>query len=80
MDLDKESVRKAALAFTAVTEITVYTMVGYWLGNYLDQRFNLNPWLAGLFTLLGFVRGFYRLYKVFKQDDDSRKNNGNNGA
>ncbi|MBI3543731.1 MAG: AtpZ/AtpI family protein [Deltaproteobacteria bacterium] len=70
MDLDKESLRRAALGFATVTEVVVYTVIGYFIGHYLDRWLNTNPWLAGLFTLVGFIGGFYRLYTVLKDDND----------
>ncbi len=59
--------------FAAVSEVIVYVVAGFAAGYYLDRWINTTPWFSVLFTLVGFGGGFYRLYKVMKQDDGSGK-------
>lgn len=71
--LDKETMRKAATGFVAVTQVVVATMVGYFGGRYLDHLIGLQgPWCATILTAVGFVAGFYRLYLTLKQDANSK--------
>ena len=59
--------------FAAVSEVIVYVVAGFAAGYYLDRWINTNPWFSVLLTLAGFCGGFYRLFKVMKQDEDSGK-------
>ncbi|MBI3556294.1 MAG: AtpZ/AtpI family protein [Deltaproteobacteria bacterium] len=61
--------------FAAVSEVIVYVVAGFAAGYYLDHWINTNPVFSVLFTLAGFCVGFYRLYKVMRQDEDSSKGN-----
>ena len=78
MDFDKESLRNLALATTAVTEVVVITIMGVAIGYFLDRWIKItSPWLTVLFTLIGLVGGFYRLYQVMSRPDKRNDNNDN---
>ena len=69
MDVDRESLRKAALGFGAVSELTAYTVIAYFVGGYLDSMAHTGSWLTVLLTLLGLIFGFYRLLAVMKASE-----------
>lgn len=72
MFLDRNSLRKLGLGLGAATEVVVYTMSGFAAGYFLDKQFQrTQPWLTVLFTLVGMIGGFYRLYQVFSKFDKS---------
>jgi F0F1-type ATP synthase assembly protein I len=71
---DREAVRKAAQAFAAVTEVIVFSLSGFAAGYFLDRWIQkTSPWLTVLFSFLGLIGGFYRLYKVVARDGDGKE-------
>jgi ATP synthase protein I len=66
-----------ALSTVGIT-LVVATVIGYFIGHYLDGRFNTTPWLTLVFLLLGIAAGFKNLYdqtrRLMDQDgtDDKR--------
>lgn len=71
---DPSGLTKAAQAAALVTQMTVSTALGAWLGSQLDSRFATDPWLffAGIFS--GFAIGLVALFKGITRlqppDDD----------
>jgi len=50
-----------ALSTVGIT-LVVATVIGYFIGHYLDGRFGTTPWLTLVFLLLGIAAGFKNLY------------------
>lgn len=48
-------------------EMGLSVVVGLLIGNYLDRRFDTDPWMLLLFLLLGFVAGFRRLFLLARK-------------
>lgn len=66
---DGGPLRKLAQGFAAVTEVFVSSASGYLLGLFLDYWIvKTDPWMKVVFTLLGLIVGFYRLYKIYSSD------------
>ena len=65
-------------ALTAVPIILVAgPIVGYFIGNWVDNKFRLYPWGTVLFLILGFVasgREIFRLTKQILKEDSKQKN------
>ncbi len=54
--------------------LVVPLVIGYFLGNWLDEKFETKPILTYSLLALGFIAGvleFYRLVKSFGQTDDT---------
>ena len=65
-------------ALTAVPIILVVgPIVGYFIGNWIDHRYNFYPWGTVVFLILGFVasgREIFRLTKQILKEDSNNKN------
>ena len=40
---------------------------GYYVGSYLDSKFDTAPWLMLVFLLLGIAAGFTEIYNIMKK-------------
>ena len=54
------------LASTLVVPI----LIGFFLGDYLDQRLESAPWMTLLLLMLGVVVGFGNLYRFSRRNED----------
>jgi len=45
-------------------------LVGFFLGNYLDERLGSSPWMTLLLLMLGIAAGFGWLYRLSTRYDD----------
>ena len=68
-----------ALSTVGIT-LVVATVIGYFIGHYLDGRFGTTPWLTLVFLLFGIAAGFKNLYDqtrnlmdMDKQDKEGKK-------
>lgn len=72
--LDPDFLKRGAQAAALVTNMAVLTVVGGWLGHWLDARLNTEPWLMVTGFFLGFVSGMLALFRILTQltpeDDD----------
>ena len=72
MILEKNTFRKFALGFATAVEVFAYTMSGFGIGYFFDRQVGVTaPWLTVLFLLMGFIGGFYRLYKTMLKADQA---------
>jgi ATP synthase protein I len=46
------------------------TVIGLFVGHWLDVRFGTTPWLTALFLLLGIIAGFRNLFVHVKKSQD----------
>ena len=47
---------------------------GYFLGSYLDKKFNTAPWLTLSFIMLGIAGSFIEFFKLIKKLSGENKN------
>jgi ATP synthase protein I len=59
---DRKLFRMLGVLSTVGITLVVSTVIGYFIGHYLDGRFNTAPWLTLVFLLLGIAAGFKNLY------------------
>lgn len=52
------------------TGLVLPILGGFFLGNYLDERFGTSPWLTLILIIFGVVSGFTWLYKSLKDSDE----------
>jgi ATP synthase protein I len=56
------------LQYTSVgIEMGVATLIGWWIGSWLDKEFDTYPWLSLVFLLIGVAAGFKGLFRAAKQ-------------
>lgn len=84
-------VREVTMDFKAVKNLAYLTQVaflmltpivlGVYIGNLLDEKFNTSPWFLLLGVLLGVGTAFMSLYKfimkVVKSSEEDKKKKGN---
>ena len=46
---------------------------GYFLGSYLDRKFNTAPWLVLTFMVLGVIGSFIKFFKLIKKLSEESK-------
>lgn len=55
-------------------EFGVSVVIGYFIGSWLDSRFDTSPWLTLVFILLGLAsasRDLFRLARRYKREQDT---------
>lgn len=52
--------------------------VGYFLGSYLDKKFDTSPWIMVILIMLGVAGSFIEFYRLIKKlfAEDTRGRNG----
>lgn len=67
-------VRQAGLLTTIPVLLTVAPLIGFFIGRYLDRKFNTDPVLTFVFLVLGFVAAARQVAVILKAADrDSEK-------
>ncbi len=66
---------RAARVASIGLEMGICVAIGYFIGHYLGERFDVEPWGTVNGTLLGCLAGASALYRIYKQnqkeqDDD----------
>ncbi len=59
---DRKLVRMIGVLSTVGLTIVFATVIGLFVGLWLDKKFGTSPWLTGLFLLLGIFAGFRNLF------------------
>lgn len=74
---DRRFIRMAGVLSTVGITLVVATVIGYFLGLFLDRIFGTSPWLMILFLLFGIAAGFKNLYdqarKIIRLDEEAEK-------
>ena len=65
--LDKGTVKDIVLYFAVVLEIVVPVIGGIFIGFFLDNYFESNPFMTLLFFVLGIVVGVRNLVEILKK-------------
>lgn len=67
-------IRKAGLASSAGLSLVIATVIGYFAGSWLDEKFHTTPWIMLVLTLMGIVAGFIEVFRISaeisKDDED----------
>lgn len=64
---DRKLIRMLGVLSTVGLTMVFATVIGLFLGLWLDGRFGTSPWLTGLFLLLGIFAGFRNLFIYAKK-------------
>mgnify|MGYP001613740404 CR=1 FL=1 len=67
---DRRLFRLLGSLSTVGITLVATTVIGYYLGKYLDGFFGSSPWLTILFLLFGIAAGFKNLYDQTKKIQD----------
>lgn len=62
-----KALRAFALASSISIQFAASVVVGWWIGNYLDQRWHTAPWLGLLGLLLGIGAGVYGIVRLLSR-------------
>ena len=54
-------------------ELAVFLLVFIFLGRYLDSRLGTEPWLFMTGATVGFIAGFYNLFRTLSRLSESEK-------
>ncbi|MHB8844980.1 MAG: AtpZ/AtpI family protein [Nitrospirota bacterium] len=77
---DRKLLRVLGALSTVGITLVVATVIGYYIGHYLDGRYGTTPWLTLAFLLLGVAAGFKNLYdqtrRLMDLDKDKKGNDG----
>lgn len=65
-DDKKTPIFKASVALVAGLEMGASVALGYFIGNFLDKKFDSSPWLTIIFFILGVVAAFRLLFQRVK--------------
>jgi ATP synthase protein I len=71
-----EGLRTAGLLLAIPTLLIVSPLVGFFVGNWLDQRLHSAPWLGIVGLVLGFAaagRETYRIYRRYTAEEEEQK-------
>lgn len=72
---DRKFIRMMGVLSTVGITMVVATVIGYFLGVYLDRVFGTAPWLMIVFLIFGIAAGFKNLYdqarKIIRIDEGS---------
>jgi ATP synthase protein I len=75
---DRKLFRALGALSTVGITLVASTVIGYFIGHYLDGRFGTTPWLTVVFLLFGIAAGFKNLYdqtrKLMDLDGNAKKN------
>ncbi len=64
---DRRLLRIVGVLSTVGIAMVAATMIGLYIGRWLDNRFGTSPWLTAVFLLLGIVAGFRNLYQTARR-------------
>ncbi len=78
---DRRLLRLVGYLSTVGIAMVAATMIGLFIGRWLDGYFGTSPWLTAVFLLLGIVAGFQNLYQSARRaqqtmNDEDKKQGG----
>lgn len=62
-----EGLRSAGLLLAIPTLLIVAPLVGFFIGNWFDRRFNTSPWFVILGLILGFVAAGREIMRIYRR-------------
>ena len=69
-----EGMRQLALLTSIPMILLAGPIVGYFIGNFLDQLFGISPWLMVIFSVLGAVSGVKQTITLIKRAMGKKSN------
>ncbi len=77
---DRKLLRTLGVLSTVGISMVAATVIGLFIGLWLDKFFGTSPWLTAVFLLLGIIAGFRNLFYYAKKgmnsvEQDDRKEN-----
>ncbi len=64
---DRKLIRMIGVLSTVGLTMVFATMIGLFLGLWLDKMLGTSPWMAALFLLIGIFAGFRNLFTYVKK-------------
>jgi ATP synthase protein I len=64
---DRKLLRMIGVLSTVGITMVLATVIGLFVGHWLDTKFGTSPWLTALFLLLGIIAGFRNLFVYAKR-------------
>ncbi len=74
---DRKFIRMLAILSTVGLTLVFATVIGLFIGIWLDNMFGTRPWLTAVFLILGLIAGFRNLFVYVKKSQNM--DNGKNG-
>lgn len=68
----REEATKIGVYLTIPFVLAVSPILGWWIGSWLDRKFDTAPYLMYMGLLFGFVAGFRELYHLIKRFGDGK--------
>lgn len=64
---DDSAMRGAAMLVAIPSLLIISPLVGFFAGNFGDQKFHTAPWLALAGLLLGFIAGAREVWSIYRR-------------
>jgi ATP synthase protein I len=71
--------RQVGLLTTIPFLLAVSPIIGFFIGRFLDKKFNTDPILSIVFLIFGFVAGARQVASVIRKASKDNKKNNNDG-
>lgn len=62
-----DEITKVGVYLTVPFVLAVSPIFGWWIGSWLDKKFETAPYLMYAGLLMGFIAGFRELYRLIKR-------------
>ena len=76
---DRRFIRLLGVLSTVGITLVVATVIGYFLGLFLDRTFGTSPWLTIVFLIFGIAAGFKNLFDQARKIQDLDQDTGEGG-
>jgi ATP synthase protein I len=68
MKKENKKLAKELVYFSTLgLQVAFAIVIGYFLGQYLDKKFNTSPWLTYIFLVFGIIAGFKNIGLAIKR-------------
>ncbi len=68
---DRRLLRVVGVLSTVGIAMVAATVIGLYIGRWLDGYFGTSPWLTAVFLLLGIIAGFRNLYQTARRAQET---------
>lgn len=77
---DRKLLRVIGTLSTVGITLVVSTVIGYYMGFYLDKLFGTSPWLTVVFLMFGIAAGFKNLFTAARRVESLDRSDKKEGA